>query len=155
MRKLYSHLILCLFLINIPLSLFAEINKDELLEISVYKSRQCGCCAKWIQHLEQNGFKVTANNIENLSKLKDSHKIPKNYRACHTAVIGQYIVEGHVPANIIKQLVNEQPLVKGITVPGMPVGAPGMESSDPDANQSYEVFSFSNDGEIKVYADIN
>jgi len=107
-------------------------------------------------YIDQHPLKtVTANNIENLSKLKDSHKIPKNYRACHTAVIGQYIVEGHVPANIIKQLVNEQPLVKGITVPGMPVGAPGMESSDPDANQSYEVFSFSNDGEIKVYADIN
>jgi hypothetical protein len=121
MRKLYSHLVLCLFFINIPLSLFAEGKKDELLEIDVYKSKQCKCCIKWILHLEENGFNVSAKDIESLAKLKDSDKIPNNFRACHTAVIGQYIVEGHVPANIIKQLVNEQPLVKGITVPGMPV----------------------------------
>lgn len=118
-------------------------------EIAVYKSATCGCCSKWVRYLEQNGFKVKSHDVQNVYGYKDRHKVPEKLHACHTAVVDGYVIEGHVPAADIERLLRERPAVAGLSVPGMPPGSPGMESTDPVA---YEVLSFDKKGEIRVFA---
>ena len=93
-------------------------------EITVYKSPTCGCCKKWIDHLEDNGFSVAAVNLSDLSSLKEEHGIPKKAFACHTAIVDGYVVEGHVPAGDIKRMLAGRPSIRGLAVPGMPAGSP-------------------------------
>jgi len=115
--------------------------------ITVYKSPTCGCCSKWISHLEENGFKVKAINSKNMSKIKDKHNVPVAARSCHTAIIGDYVIEGHVPAADIKQLIAEKRSVAGLAVPGMPMGSPGMEGPRKD---KYNVYEFEKNGHTKI-----
>lgn len=116
--------------------------------ITVYKSPTCGCCQKWVDHLEDNGFKVKTVNRNNLTEIKALHGITESIAACHTALINGYVVEGHVPADAIRRLLRERPEIKGIAVPGMPMGSPGMESPDP---QPYSVLTFDDAGTTAVY----
>jgi hypothetical protein len=118
-------------------------------EIVVYKSPTCGCCSKWVKHLEANGFKVKAYDVQDVNSYKERFGVPITLGACHTAKVGEYVVEGHVPADDIKRLLSEHPKVKGIGVAGMPAGSPGMESAYPER---YEVKSFDADGAIKTFA---
>lgn len=118
-------------------------------EITVYKSPTCGCCKHWIAHLEENGFTVTAHDREDMSAIKDSIGVPEGVRSCHTAVIGKYTIEGHVPAADILRLLEEKPDAVGLAVPGMVTGSPGMEGPDP---QPYDVVSFDHDGRTSVFA---
>ena len=119
--------------------------------VTVYKTPTCGCCTKWIDHLKQAGFTVTANDLENLAPIKRQHGVPQTLESCHTAVVGGYVVEGHVPAAVIQRLLREKPAVAGIAVPGMPAGSPGMEY--PDARpQPYDVLAFRAEGGWSVYA---
>ncbi len=117
--------------------------------ITVYKSPTCECCNKWISHLEKNGFKVKANNTRRLNNIKEQYGIRSEYSSCHTAVIGKYFVEGHVPAKSIERLLKEKPDIKGITVPGMPIGSPGMEVGN--RKQNYNVIAVKSDGSLGVY----
>ncbi len=105
---------------------------NMLLEITVYKTPTCGCCSKWVSHLESNGFKVNAIDQNDLSSLKAQLGIAPNLQACHTAKTGHYFVEGHVPASDIKKMLTTKPDIKGLTVPGMPMGSPGMEGARKD-----------------------
>jgi len=102
----------------------------EEYSMKVYKSPYCGCCEKWISHLEQNGFKVTSENQENMNTIKSQLGISHALQSCHTGVINGYFIEGHVPARDIKKLLTEKPNIKGLAVPGMPAGVnvPGMET---------------------------
>lgn len=118
--------------------------------VVVYKSASCSCCAKWVTHLEQAGFEVQVRNTSELSERKDSLGVPKNLRSCHTAVVGGYVIEGHVPASDIRRLLAEKPQARGIVVPGMPVGSPGMEYGDLHA--SYATLLFQADGQSSVFA---
>jgi hypothetical protein len=118
-------------------------------EIAVYKSPTCGCCSKWVRHLEANGFTVKAYDVQNVNAIKERHGVPEALGACHTAVVGGYVIEGHVPAADIQRLLKERPAVKGLAVPGMPAGSPGMESTDPE---KYEVLTFDAAGTTKIYA---
>lgn len=118
-------------------------------EIAVYKSPTCGCCSKWVQHLEQNGFAVKAYDVKDVNTYKERFGVPVSLGACHTAKVGDYVVEGHVPAEDIKRLLRERPNVKGIGVAGMPAGSPGMESPH---SERYEVKSFDADGALKTFA---
>lgn len=120
-------------------------------DIVVYKSASCGCCHKWVEHLEENGFNVTTHDVTNLAEVKSQMGITNDLAACHTAVLGRYVIEGHVPADVITRLVNEQPNVAGIAVPGMPVGSPGMEG--PNA-RPYNVLSFDAAGHRNVYVTV-
>lgn len=95
--------------------------------VVVYKRASCNCCAKWVSHLEQSGFKVQAHNVSDLSKQQNELGTPPALRTCHTAVIGRYSIEGHVPASDIRRLLAEEPQARGLAVPGMPIGSPGME----------------------------
>lgn len=118
-------------------------------DVVVYKNANCGCCKKWIAHLEANGFTVKAHNVTDLLASKTAHNVPPTLYACHTARVGGYVIEGHVPAADIKRLLAEQPRVRGIAVPGMPAGSPGMEGPQP---VRYDVLTFDKDGRTAVYA---
>jgi hypothetical protein len=117
-------------------------------DMTVYKDAQCGCCTKWVEHLRANGFNVTTHNEMWMDRIKSTHGVPAQLASCHTAIVDGYVVEGHVPADVIKRLLRERPAVKGIAVPGMPAGSPGMEG--PRA-QRYDILSFDAQGKTKVY----
>ena len=117
--------------------------------IEVIKSPYCGCCAKWIEHLRVEGFDVKVTDTEQLSAVKDELKVPAALRSCHTAKVGKYVVEGHVPAADIERLLKEKPDAIGIAVPGMPMGAPGMEHGD--HKEPYETVLFTAKG-TKTFA---
>lgn len=117
--------------------------------VQVYKQSTCGCCNKWIQHLKANGFEVKSTDVTRLDPVKEKHHVPAVLRTCHTAVVDGYVIEGHVPADLIQKLLRERPGIVGIGVAGMPAGSPGMESANP---VPYEVLSFDKDGRTAVYA---
>jgi hypothetical protein len=118
------------------------------IAITVWKSPTCGCCAKWIDHLNANGFKVTTRNLDDVTPIKNQNHVPENLRSCHTAVVNGYVIEGHVPAADIQHLLRDHPKVVGLAVPGMVTGSPGMEGG---TAQAYDVVSFG-DGKTAVYA---
>jgi hypothetical protein len=119
--------------------------------ITVYKSSSCGCCAKWLDHVRDNGFKPTVHDEEDMDAIKAQLGVPVAVRSCHTALVGSYLIEGHVPASDIKRLVAEQPRVAGLAVPGMPSGTPGM--AEPGAKiAGFEVVAFQLDGTTKTFA---
>lgn len=124
------------------------LNTVEASEITVYKSPTCGCCNAWIKHLERHGFEVLAKNVE-VDPIKNQLKVPERLRACHTAIVEGYVIEGHVPAGDIKRLLQARPDVAGLAVPGMPMGSPGMEGP---YKQPYKVMSFGDDGAVEFFA---
>jgi len=99
----------------------------ELPEIEVWKDPNCGCCSKWVSHLRESGFRVTAHDTASVATVRAKLGMPQRYAACHSARVGKYVVEGHVPADDIKRLLAAQPDAIGLSVPGMPMGSPGME----------------------------
>ena len=125
----------------------AEAQKP--IPVQVYKDAFCGCCANWVEHLKRAGFAATAENVANMNALKDKHGVPAKTRSCHTALVGGYVIEGHVPAAEIQRLLKEKPKVAGLAVPGMPIGSPGMEG--PNA-RPYDVLTFDKTGKTAVYS---
>jgi hypothetical protein len=119
------------------------------LAITVYKSRSCGCCTNWVRHMTANGFTVNAIDSEDVDAVKDQMGVRPAYRSCHTGLIGRYVIEGHVPADLVKQLVASKADALGLAVPGMPVGSPGMEQGPPE---KYEVLLLARTGGASVYA---
>jgi hypothetical protein len=117
--------------------------------IIVYKSPTCRCCGKWVSHLKDNGFEVEAINRRDMDGVKSEAGIPGPLASCHTAIIGGYVIEGHVPATDIKRLLKERPDVAGLTVPGMPMGSPGMEGHRQDR---YDVLTFTRTGDTTVFS---
>ena len=132
-----------------PPSASAEADTAQL--VTVYKTESCGCCKLWVRHLENSGFKVSVHNMEDLGAVKERVGVPYAMGSCHTAEVGGYFVEGHVPADDIKRLLREKPAAKGLTVPGMPIGSPGMEVPSGE-KQPYEVFLVAGDGTTTVFA---
>ena len=120
-----------------------------LASIKVYKTPTCGCCKAWVEHLEQNGFKAEVVDMPDLSAVKTKYGVAPEHQSCHTAVIGNYTIEGHVPADLIKKLITEKPAIAGLAVPGMPAGSPGMEGA---TKESYDVLTFDRAGRTTVYA---
>lgn len=94
--------------------------------ITMYVNPQCGCCEGHAEHLRENGFKVTVTPTHNMSLIRKQHGVPEKFEGCHIAFVDGYVVEGHVPASAIKKLLSERPKIKGISLPGMPDGSPGM-----------------------------
>lgn len=117
--------------------------------ITVYKSPSCGCCKKWVEHLGAHGFAVTAKDMEDLDEVKATFGVPAELQSCHTATVGKYVIEGHVPADVIQKMLKEKPAIAGLAVPGMPMGSPGMEGGGADP---YEVVAFDRKGKRSVYA---
>lgn len=123
-----------------------------LPSVLVYKSPTCGCCNGWVDHMEAAGFAVDARNTTDLMTVKRDGGVPPQMSSCHTAIIDGYVVEGHVPAEQVKELLAARPSIAGIAVPGMPVGSPGMEG--PNA-RPYQVLSFTHSGEAQVFATVD
>lgn len=117
--------------------------------MTVFKSPTCGCCTAWIEHVEKAGFKCTVRDFNDLSEVKKTFGIPRSLESCHTAQIGSYVVEGHVPADLIVKMLRERPVGRGLAVPGMPIGSPGMEGGTPER---YSVLFMNKDGTTRVYA---
>jgi len=118
--------------------------------VSVSKSATCGCCSKWNDHMRTAGFTVNSTDLPDVTPVKDKYGVPAALRSCHTAVVGGYVIEGHVPADVIKKLLRERPAdVVGIAVPGMPMGSPGMEGGRAD---KYDILSFEKTGKTAVFA---
>jgi hypothetical protein len=118
--------------------------------ITVYKAPMCGCCTKWVEHLEHSGFNVEVITVDATQSVRDRLGVPHELASCHTAVAGDYWVEGHVPADLVQQLLRDRPEgIQGIAVPGMPAGSPGMESPNP---VTYQVLSVDESSEVGIYA---
>lgn len=119
-------------------------------EVTVYKSATCGCCGKWVDHMRDAGFNVKVRNVPDVSVYKKKFGIPVGVGSCHTAIVDGYVVEGHVPADVVRRMLDEKPDILGIAVPGMPIGSPGMEQSG--HADSYDVVTIDAEGNTSVYA---
>ena len=121
-----------------------------LTVVTTYRSPTCGCCVGWEEYLKTAGFEVESVVTDDVTAIKDGLQIPDEMRSCHTAIIGEYFVEGHVPVEAIRKLLEEQPEIDGIALPGMPQGSPGMggEKSEP-----FMIFSVS-DGSVDEFMTI-
>jgi hypothetical protein len=117
--------------------------------ITVYKDPSCGCCKNWIEHLIKHGYRVDAKDTPDMAQIKSTLGVPTDLRSCHTAVVEGYLIEGHVPAGDIDRLLASKPKVKGLAVPGMPMGSPGMEGA---MKQHYQVIAFDKAGKTRIFA---
>jgi hypothetical protein len=121
------------------------VAQAPLPKVVVTKDPNCGCCGGWVDHMRAAGFPVVVVATPQVNRLKSRLGVPDDLASCHTAEVGGYVVEGHVPADAVKRLLAEKPMAKGLAVPGMPVGSPGMEVPGADAD-SYEVVLFGPSG---------
>lgn len=124
---------------------------SKLATIDVHRSPSCGCCMKWVTHLQDADFTVNVHNEDDMQAVKTSLGVPDSKRSCHTGKVAGYFIEGHVPAEDIKRLLAERPKAKGLAVPGMPLGSPGMEMPS-GATQPYTVDLVAKDGSATTYA---
>lgn len=120
--------------------------------VTLYKNPTCECCADWGKHMEANGFRVdTKETGFDLNQIKAEHGVSPDLASCHTAVVGDYVLEGHVPADVVQKLLTERPQIRGLAVPGMPPGVPGMP--DPGPNRApYQILAIQPDGSTQLYA---
>ena len=116
--------------------------------VAVYKSRTCGCCGEWVKHVEAGGLRVEVHEMDDMSPIRDRYGVPGALASCHTAVVSGYAIEGHVPAADIVRLLKERPKVRGLAVPGMVPGSPGMDQGPP---QHYATLAFDERG-YRVFA---
>ena len=119
--------------------------------VTVYKNPTCRCCADWADHLRAGGFRVSIRESADLTRIRAEQGVSTELASCHTAVVDGYVIEGHVPADVIRKLLDERPSVLGLAVPGMPPGVPGMPDAGPDRDP-YQVIAFGPDGSELVYA---
>ncbi|MEO5510070.1 MAG: DUF411 domain-containing protein [Longimicrobiales bacterium] len=117
--------------------------------IEVWKDPNCGCCKSWVEHMRKHGFTVIAHDTSDLTPVKQKRGVGADLASCHTGVIHGYTIEGHVPADLVRKMIDEKPAIAGLAVPGMPMGSPGMEGGTP---MKYDVIAFTADGGRKVYA---
>jgi len=115
----------------------------------VYKDPSCGCCKLWVDHVKAAGFAVSVRDSSDVVSVKKRQGVPARLYSCHTAIVGGYVVEGHVPADLVQKLLKERPNVVGLAVPGMPAGSPGMEQG---SKEPYDVLTFDAAGKTTVYA---
>jgi hypothetical protein len=136
-----------------PVSVASTMDARDasLPKITVYKTPTCGCCGNWVEHMRQAGFEVETHDMNDLSGMKADLGVQPKHQSCHTATVGDYVVEGHVPADLIKKMLEEKPEIAGLAVPGMPRGSPGMEMPD-GTKDDYDVIAFTADGSSSVYA---
>lgn len=119
-------------------------------EMTVYRSPTCGCCGKWIAHMQKHGFVIKDVKRDEMDAIKRELGVPEELQSCHTAQIGNYVVEGHVPAGDVKRMLMENPSVTGLTVPGMVTGSPGMEMGT--RKDPFKVFAFGRDGKTDPFS---
>lgn len=120
--------------------------------VEVWKTPTCGCCAEWVEHLEENGFTVKVNDVQNTDSFRAALGMPQRYGSCHSAKVAGYAIEGHVPADDIRKMLAEKPDAVGLSVPAMPMGSPGMEHPDyPQKRAEYQVLLVGKNGDVSAY----
>lgn len=127
------------------------VAKEALPTVQVFKNPSCGCCGAWVDHMKAAGFSVT--EVADISVARKRQGLPDRFGSCHTAVVGGYVVEGHVPAADVKKLLAMKPVAVGLAVPGMPVGSPGMEMGS--RKDPYQVFLVARVGRERVFSAYN
>jgi hypothetical protein len=137
------------FVLIVLVAAVIGVTHAQTHEITVYKTPTCGCCGIWVAHLRDNGFRVRVTDVDSTADYQKKHGVPNALRSCHTATVNGYTIEGHVPASEIQRLLKERPKAKGLAVPGMPVGSPGMEVGD--RRDAYSVVLFDAEGKTSVY----
>ena len=154
MNKVYLSFLLFLLSFTMGASNISKQNIESNFELLVHKTPTCGCCKMWVKHMEENGFTVNTKDHQSLVKIKEELKIEPKYRSCHTGVSSRgYFFEGHIPSEYVSQFLSEgNPDAIGLSVPGMPLGSPGMEVED--RFTPYDVLVHYKDGSTKVYAEI-
>jgi len=130
-------------------SLLSSSEPADAQTLTVWKSSTCGCCGAWVSYMRGKGYRVNVNNVADPDSIKRSFGIPSGLYSCHTAKIGNYLIEGHVPAPAVAKLLEQQPDLKGIALPGMPAGSPGMDGPA----GVYRVLGFSTDGSTRRFID--
>jgi hypothetical protein len=125
------------------------VDAQNKIPVQVFKEATCGCCSNWVEHLRRAGFAPTASNVDDMPSVKQVYKVPAHTRSCHTALVGGYVIEGHVPVADIQRLLKEKPAIAGLAVPGMPIGSPGMEGPNP---RPYDVLAFDKTGKTTVFS---
>jgi hypothetical protein len=123
----------------------------RLTPITVHKSKSCGCCANWVDYLRGAGFEPTVHDEEDMDAVKDRLGVPSDLRSCHTAVIDRYLIEGHVPAGDIRRLLSSKPQLRGLAVPGMPAGTPGMAAEGAPI-AGFDVVGFTRQGTTTMFS---
>lgn len=118
--------------------------------VDVYKSPSCGCCGKWVDHMRANGFTVRSHDTNDVVQHKYRLGVPYGYGSCHTAEVNGYLVEGHVPAMDVRRLLKEKPKARGLVVPAMPMGSPGMEQAN--RKDHYDDLLVNLDGTTRTYS---
>ena len=142
--KCYSIALVMVFLFAINSAFAAEPT------ITVWKSASCGCCQRWVDYLQDDGFQITTHNVDDVVSIKQKLGMTNSeLYSCHTAKVGGYIIEGHVPTSDIRRLLNERPKLMGLTAPGMPQMSPGMFSIEP---KGYDVLQFNAEQEVSVFS---
>ena len=127
------------------------VHAQKPVAVQVFKDASSGCCANWVEHLRRKGFAPTSENVADINAVKAKYGVPAQTRSCHTALVGGYVIEGHVPAADIQRLLKQRPAVVGIAAGGMPVGSPGMEVPGRPA-EPYDVVSFDKNGRTAVFS---
>jgi hypothetical protein len=126
---------------------------DEMTKATVYKDPNCGCCHNYVSYLRENGFEVDVVDTGDLPSIKQQSGVPADLEGCHSTIVGGYVVEGHVPVDIVKRLLQEKPAIRGISLPGMPLGSPGMDGEKEGPFVVYEIPNAdAAGGAPKVYA---
>lgn len=122
--------------------------------MTIYKSPYCGCCTAWADAMEEAGFSVTIKEADDLTPVKQMAGVPETMQSCHTAVVHGYVLEGHVPLNAVQRLLTERPAIKGLAVPGMPIGSLGMGEPDADTNYTVYALLLANTARPEAYMDV-
>lgn len=129
------------------------VAKEALPRVEVFKNPSCGCCGAWVEHMLAAGFSVSVTEVDDTSVARRRYGLPDRLGSCHTAVVGGYVVEGHVPASDVKKLLAMKPVAIGLAVPGMPIGSPGMEVGS--RKDPYQVLLVAKDGRERVFSTYN
>jgi hypothetical protein len=124
--------------------------KSKPIPMSVYKSPSCGCCVNWINYMRANGFDPKVQDVDNIGAVKVKLGVKPDFASCHTTEVGGYVVEGHVPVEVVQRLLKERPKIAGLAVPNMPAGSPGMEMPD-GRKDRYNILAFTSDGKTTIY----
>jgi hypothetical protein len=126
----------------------ANTQNDNAIEI--WKTPTCGCCRLWVDHMRANGFRPTVHDVNDVSPIKRKLGVPATLESCHTGIVSGYAVEGHVPADVVRQMLKQRPKIAGLAVAGMPMGSPGMEQGS--RKDPYNVMAFERSGRTSVFA---
>ena len=133
-------------LLTQPLRALAASSANQ---VTVWKTPSCGCCHEWVAHLRKSGFEVVTHDVEDTAPIRQKFGLDAKFGSCHTARLGNYVLEGHVPAKELRRLLRERPKALGLAVPGMPMGSPGMEMGD--ARDAYDVLLVLANGNSRIY----